>query len=358
MSLDSLRAGVPWDWKSTADYLGALDGRLGINAGFMVGHSALRRVVMARRLQPVATDDEIAAMTRLLHEGLEAGGIGFSSSWARTHNDAAGTWSPPATPPGTSCWRCAGGERARGTSLEFIPMVGRLCAVGRRVDDGHVRRRGPPVELERDDGDRGQRGGLPGQARGRRLCCAAGRQGGGAHRAHEFRGSVELRLRVRARRHAGMGERHALTPAAKLEVFRDPVGRARLNALAQSPSNPLAQVANWSTRSSSMWSIPTTSSTAGVSSATSPGNKAGSLGRLCDIAWPTTSTRASHGAPAETDEDWAARLDIWRDHRAVIGASDAGAHLDLLASFNYTTELLGKRCATVTCSPSKKRCTY
>jgi N-acyl-D-aspartate/D-glutamate deacylase len=44
----------------------------------------------------------------------------------------------------------------------------------------------------------------------------------------------------------------------------------------------------------------------------------------------------------ESDEDWAARLEIWRDHRAVIGASDAGAHLDLLASFNYATELLGK----------------
>jgi N-acyl-D-aspartate/D-glutamate deacylase len=46
--------------------------------------------------------------------------------------------------------------------------------------------------------------------------------------------------------------------------------------------------------------------------------------------------------PPESDEDWAARLEIWRDHRAVIGASDAGAHLDLLASFNYATELLGK----------------
>ena len=44
----------------------------------------------------------------------------------------------------------------------------------------------------------------------------------------------------------------------------------------------------------------------------------------------------------ESNEDWAARLEIWRDHRAVIGASDAGAHLDLLASFNYATELLGK----------------
>ena len=42
----------------------------------------------------------------------------------------------------------------------------------------------------------------------------------------------------------------------------------------------------------------------------------------------------------ETDDDWKARVEIWRDGRAVIGASDAGAHLDLLASFNYATVLL------------------
>jgi N-acyl-D-aspartate/D-glutamate deacylase len=44
---------------------------------------------------------------------------------------------------------------------------------------------------------------------------------------------------------------------------------------------------------------------------------------------------------AESDDDWKARLAFWRDSRAVIGASDAGAHLDLLASFNYATVLLG-----------------
>ena len=46
MPLASLKAGVPWDWTSTADYLARLEGRLAVNAGFMVGHSALRRVVI------------------------------------------------------------------------------------------------------------------------------------------------------------------------------------------------------------------------------------------------------------------------------------------------------------------------
>src|SRR5215211_4034983 len=46
MPLESLRTGVPWNWTSTAEYFGEIEGRLGINAGFMVGHSAIRRVVM------------------------------------------------------------------------------------------------------------------------------------------------------------------------------------------------------------------------------------------------------------------------------------------------------------------------
>src|SRR3954451_8428973 len=45
MPLESLRDGVPWSWKSTEEYLGAVEqASLGVNAGFMVGHSAIRRI--------------------------------------------------------------------------------------------------------------------------------------------------------------------------------------------------------------------------------------------------------------------------------------------------------------------------
>ncbi len=39
-------------------------------------------------------------------------------------------------------------------------------------------------------------------------------------------------------------------------------------------------------------------------------------------------------------EDWQARAQIWRDPRAVVGASDAGAHLDMVEFFGYSTMLL------------------
>ena len=91
MPLEALENGVPWNWSTFGEYLDRLDGNLGVNAGFLVGHCALRRKVMGSgRGTEVATDDEIAAMRRLLADSLEAGGLGFSSSQSRTHSDGDG----------------------------------------------------------------------------------------------------------------------------------------------------------------------------------------------------------------------------------------------------------------------------
>ena len=91
MPLAALEQGVPWSWASFGEYLAALEGNLGVNAGFLVGHCAVRRHVMgAARAEEVATDDEIAAMRALMADSLAAGGLGFSSSQSRTHSDGDG----------------------------------------------------------------------------------------------------------------------------------------------------------------------------------------------------------------------------------------------------------------------------
>ena len=57
----------------------------------MVGHSALRRLAMGERaVGNAASDADLNEMERLLRESLEAGGFGFTSSWAISHNDANG----------------------------------------------------------------------------------------------------------------------------------------------------------------------------------------------------------------------------------------------------------------------------
>jgi N-acyl-D-aspartate/D-glutamate deacylase len=45
----------------------------------------------------------------------------------------------------------------------------------------------------------------------------------------------------------------------------------------------------------------------------------------------------------DDDESWQLRAQVWQDRRTVIGASDAGAHLDVASSFTYTTSVLRRR---------------
>lgn len=126
MPVESLRLGVPWDWRSTDEYLAAVEPKLGINAAFMVGHSAVRRLVMGTEAtERTATSDEVDQMADALRRALEAGALGFSSSWARTHNDADGEMVPSryASAEELITLSAVAGEFP-GPSLEFIPMIG------------------------------------------------------------------------------------------------------------------------------------------------------------------------------------------------------------------------------------------
>ncbi|HEY4397952.1 MAG TPA: amidohydrolase family protein, partial [Acidimicrobiia bacterium] len=125
MPLESLAAGVPWDWQTFGEYLDRLDGTLAVNAGFLVGHSALRRVAMGDRSHEAATNDDVDAMCRTLSESLAAGGLGFSSSQAPTHNDGDGEPVPSraATRDELVALSRVVGDHP-GTTLEFIPTVG------------------------------------------------------------------------------------------------------------------------------------------------------------------------------------------------------------------------------------------
>ena len=64
-------------------------------------------------------------MQRLLREGLEAGGLGFSSSWGRVHNDGDGRPVPSRSATTEELVALAGEcAHVEGTSLEFIPALG------------------------------------------------------------------------------------------------------------------------------------------------------------------------------------------------------------------------------------------
>ncbi|MFI2368397.1 amidohydrolase family protein [Streptomyces sp. NPDC018833] len=91
MSLVALEQGTPWTWHTFGEYLDALDGRTAVNAGFMVGHCALRRHVMGPDAvggQP--TPAQLRQMTDLLHDAMDAGAWGLSTTQSSTHSDGDG----------------------------------------------------------------------------------------------------------------------------------------------------------------------------------------------------------------------------------------------------------------------------
>src|SRR3954470_1292884 len=76
MPLGALQAGLDWDWSSFGDWLGRLDGHLAVNAGFLAGHSTIRRIVMGdAAVGEAATSQQIDAMVALLGSSLADGAL-------------------------------------------------------------------------------------------------------------------------------------------------------------------------------------------------------------------------------------------------------------------------------------------
>jgi N-acyl-D-aspartate/D-glutamate deacylase len=95
----ALSAGIRWSWETFPEYLDALDrSTLALDIGTQVPHGTIRAYVMGERgaANEPATPEDIAAMARLVVEGMEAGALGVSTS--RTIMHAAVTGEPV---PGT-----------------------------------------------------------------------------------------------------------------------------------------------------------------------------------------------------------------------------------------------------------------
>ncbi|MGW1077333.1 N-acyl-D-amino-acid deacylase family protein [Streptomyces sp. NPDC002537] len=91
MSLAALEQGAPWSWSSFGDFLDALDGRIAVNAGFMVGHCALRRYAMGPDAVGGTPDaGQLRRMTALLRDAMDAGAWGLSTTRSDTHTDGDG----------------------------------------------------------------------------------------------------------------------------------------------------------------------------------------------------------------------------------------------------------------------------
>jgi N-acyl-D-aspartate/D-glutamate deacylase len=346
MPLDALAAGVPWNWTTTAEYFEQFEHTLAVNAGFMVGHCALRRIAMGERsVGEAATDDDLAAMSNLLRESLAAGGLGFSSSWAETHNDADGEPVPSrhATAEELFALCRVTGER-EGTSLEFIPtareftekhldVMARMSAAAQRPLNWNLltvsAMNGPFVEQRLAGGD-------VARAMGAKVVALTIPEPP-RPRMSFLSGFVLDAL-------AGWAKPMSLPAAEKLALLADPVRRRELEEQAQGTQGMIRAIAHWQRLVFLETFAPENTQYIGrnVGEVAAERNQT-PFDALCDIAL-ADELRTVFSTPEFGNDraDWDARVAVWRDGRAVIGASDAGAHLDLLATFNYTTTTLAR----------------
>ena len=99
--MESLNAGVDWDWETFPEYLDRVDRRLGVNVGVMMGHSAIRQYVMGddAREREQATPQELEKMKEIVRDGIRAGAVGLSFDRNRGHLDLLGRKIPAIVAP-------------------------------------------------------------------------------------------------------------------------------------------------------------------------------------------------------------------------------------------------------------------
>ncbi len=93
MNPAALLEGVPWDFETFPEYLASVE-RHGtvLNYGAYIGHTALRLYAMGdEAVGRPARPDELERMAELIGEAMEAGAVGFATSFAITHLGADGS---------------------------------------------------------------------------------------------------------------------------------------------------------------------------------------------------------------------------------------------------------------------------
>ena len=346
--LAALEAGVPWNWTSFRDYLDRLDGRIAVNAGFLCGHSALRHQAMgADAVERLATPAELDAMVATLHDALDAGALGFSSSDTVNHNDGDGRPVPSrvaddherlalasavATHPGTSLeWILTG--VLHGFSDHDVELLTALSLAANRPINWNAL---GVVSSEPDAHWQRLHASTTAATRGATVVALAVPDAVTA-RLSFVTGFILDGL-------PGWNEVLSLPPAERRRALTDPDVRRRLATGASSPeAGLLRDLVDWSQIKVSQTFCDANDGAQGKTGgqlATERGVSA--LDAILDVVVADDLRTGLDTAPMGNDaETWRMRAETWRDPRVLVGGSDAGAHVDIMCGAVTSTVHLG-----------------
>ncbi len=348
MSVAALEAGVPWNWETFGDYLDRLEGNVGVNAAFLVGHCALRRYVMGdEAVGSEASPAQLAEMQRVLAESLEAGGLGFSTTLSRTHSDGDGQpvasrWS---TPEELLALCDVVGQHA-GTTLEAmtdgcldrfsddeIDLFAAMSAAARR-----------PLNWNVMTVDSREPGRVP-----RQLSAAdvAAERGG---RIVALTLPVQVPMNMSFLNHCGLflipgwGEVLRLPVAERMARLQEPETQAHLLERASSDeAGVFKRLADFENYIVGDTYAPANEGLKGRRVGDVAAERGGdAFATLIDIVVADELRTVLWPIPPDGDAaSWELRRQVWADDRAMLGGSDAGAHLDRMCGAPFPTRFLG-----------------
>ena len=348
MPLAALLDGPSWSWESFEDYLAQVEGSISLNVGFLVGHCALRRKVMGPdAVGNEATPEQVEAMKTLLAASIEAGGLGFSTTLARTHSDGDGAKVASRWATKDELLALAGVvSEHEGTTLEFASDG---CLDGFPDDE---------VDFMIDFSKAGNRplnwnvltvdSHAPERYRNQLAAMDRCAQEGAKVVALTMPVIVGMNMSFlnycALNMLPGWGEVLGLPVPERIAQLQDPGVRAALKAGAASPeAGVFARLTGWD-----IYVVGDTFSEAneGLS-----GRRIGDLAAergdadpfdtlldvviaddLQTVLWP--------GATDNDDESWRLRREAWDHPSVMLGGSDAGAHLDRMQGANYSTRFI------------------
>ncbi|ONH22271.1 N-acyl-D-amino-acid deacylase family protein [Pseudofrankia asymbiotica] len=348
MPLAALESGVAWGWESFAEYLDGLDGRIAVNAGFLVGHCALRRYVMGpAAIGSAAGQEAVAAMAAGLHAALEAGALGFSTTLSGTHSDGDGQpvasrWADRAEL--TALARAVGDHE--GTVLEGIvpgclnmfsddeiELLAELSAAAGRPLNWNV------LTIDAAAPERVPRQ-LAASARAREL--------GGRVIALTMPTLVPMNMSLRTfcalHLIPGWGEVMALPVPERIAALRNADMRERMLTAADAPeAGVLRRLANFGRYVIGDTYSPANEGLSGrVVDDIAAERGQDPFATLIEIAAADELRTVLWPMPTDNNpESWALRAETWEHEDVLLGGSDAGAHLDRMAGAPYPTRFLG-----------------